>query len=417
MMRIFLFCLCWCCSNLLAAQPTIYASTRATERQKLEGDLRQKIDNILQSPLDAQTESAWLEALWAMELMQIKSRKIAKALYKQVLFHYPHQNLEAQRQSLETVYGLYPHTFQKSIAQLIKVEKNPKLFAMMVHYLYRTKERKSIQALAQELLQKNLSNYTNHPIIFCLKQDLEKNRQQRLKERPPLEDLLQHPFPEMPWVFFSFQRLNRDFPGLTIIRHPDGQFERDSSGQLFQVPQLARAVSNLPGYLTNGNTPQGILSILEITTTDNQYIGPTEMLNMVLPYEVPLSTFYHQASVASNEENAYRQLLPLSWQSYFPIWEAYYAGKAGRTEIFAHGTTINPQFYAGAPYFPNTPSLGCLTASELWNPQTGQLEKSDQHRLIEKMQKLGVLRGYFVVVEIDDQNKAVSLEEIENLIK
>jgi hypothetical protein len=186
---------------------------------------------------------------------------------------------------------------------------------------------------------------------------------------------------------------------------------------LFQIPQLARAVSNLPGYLTNGNTPQGILSILEITTTDNQYIGPTEMLNMVLPYEVPLGTFYHQASVAPNEENAYRQLLPESWQAYFPIWEAYYAGKAGRTEIFAHGTTINPQFYFGAPYFPNTPSLGCLTASEVWNPQNGQLGKSDQHRLIEKMQKLGILRGYFVVVEIDDQNKAVNLEEIEKLIK
>jgi hypothetical protein len=414
---LFVSIICFGSLTLGHSQAVQYAATLQTERSKLELSLQQKITQTIALPLNAQNEAAWLEAFWAMELMQVKNKAIEDALFKQVLAHYDQLSLEAQRQSLETIYALYPREFEQAIAQLLPQEKHPKLFAMMVHYLRRNHQGKALQKQANAYLLQNLAQYADHPIVYCLKKDLEQSRSARLAQRPPLHDLLQHPFPGNPWVFFSFQRLNRDYPGQTLIREPNGQFVRDSAGQLFHIPHLARAVSNFPGYITNGNTPQGILSILEITTTDNQFIGPNEMLNMVLPYEVPLLRFNHESSFAANEEAAYRAMLPASWQNYFPIWEAYYAGKAGRTEIFAHGTTINPQFYSGAAYYPNTPSLGCLTASEVWNPQNGQLESSDQLQLIQTMKRLGISHGYFIVVETDDQDKAVSKAEVENWIK
>jgi hypothetical protein len=401
----------------LSAQVNAFAPTLAAERTQLEQNLRQKIKQAIIQPLEPSTEAAWLEALWAMELMQIKDKEIEAALANKVLQRYGQLSLEAKRQSLEAIYCLYPTGFQDAIRGLWEQERNPKLFAMMTHYLQRTDGSKKIQQKAQALLRKNLAADADHPIVHCLQKDLESTRAQRTAKRPPLQDLLQHSFPAQAWVLFSFQRTNRDFPGLTLIRQPNGQFVREANGQLFHIPHLARAVSNLPGYLTHGNSPQGVLSILELTTTDNIYIGPSAMLNMVLPYEVPLAQYHHQVAVGSSEEEAYRNLLPSSWQTYFPIWEAYYAGKAGRTEIFAHGTTINPQFYTGTPYFPNTPSLGCLTASEVWNSQTGQLEKSDQQRLIQRMQKLGIQRGYFVVVETDAKKKAISVAEVEKWVK
>ena len=43
--------------------------------------------------------------------------------------------------------------------------------------------------------------------------------------------------------------------GLAIIQNADGKFERDERGRLIAVRQLARSGSNLPYFITNGNTP------------------------------------------------------------------------------------------------------------------------------------------------------------------
>src|SRR5690606_35864764 len=113
---------------------------------------------------------------------------------------------------------------------------------------------------------------------------------------------------------------------------------------------------------------------------------------------------------------AYHALLPESWQEYLPMEEAFYAGKAGRTEIIAHGTTIDPKYFAGKPFYPISPTRDCLCATDTWNPSTGRLVESEQFRLVEKFLRTKGNKGYLMVININDKPAPVSVQEIETLI-
>ena len=91
--------------------------------------------------------------------------------------------------------------------------------------------------------------------------------------------------------------------------------------------------------------------------------------------------------------------------------EAWLAGLAGRDEMLLHGTAVDPAPYRGQPYFPATPTDGCLMAQELWSAD-GRLLRSDQLALARAFTRSGVDRGYLVVVEIDDAMRAVVLADV-----
>lgn len=96
----------------------------------------------------------------------------------------------------------------------------------------------------------------------------------------------------------------------------------------------------------------------------------------------------------------YSQLLgPL--KNHDALWESYEAGKIGRSEIIAHGTTIDPVFYKSKKYFPNTPSLGCLCSPEIWN-EKGELEYSVQRNWINALKNVTPDPDYLIVAEIED---------------
>ena len=210
---------------------------------------------------------------------------------------------------------------------------------------------------------------------------------------------------------FSFHRQNRDYQGLTIIRKSNGKFLRDEFGRLFHIPHLARSNSALPTYITNGNSPQGIYAILGTGQSDNVFIGPSTTLQLRMPFETTMTDF-DQPQEQPWQKEVYQQLLPQSWQDYFPIYGTYYAGMAGRSAIIAHGTTIDPEFYTGLPFYPNTPSLGCITATELWSEKTGKLIYSDQQSLIRAWESLNAKRGYFILIEIDNKQRDVTLNDV-----
>lgn len=230
---------------------------------------------------------------------------------------------------------------------------------------------------------------------------------------PPLADLLSAPIrPGFP-VVFSLQRPGREVMGLALVRGADGRFVREASGGLFSQPQLARALTRLPGTLTNGNTPQGLFTLVGAGTATNRWIGPTPYLHTKLPIEATTAEFEHADTAAVWSADVYASFLPPSWRGWLPIQEAWLAGRAGRDEILMHGTVVNPAYYRGTSYFPGTPSAGCMVSHEVWDTATGRLQRSGQLRLAQTYAAASPradLAGYLVVVEVPGEGPVTPAE-------
>jgi hypothetical protein len=246
-------------------------------------------------------------------------------------------------------------------------------------------------------------------------------------------------------IIYSFQRWDRDYPGLAIIQNADGSFVRDEQGRLQVFEQLARSGPNLPYFITNGNTPQGIYSIQGTDVSKIPFIGPTPNLQLLLPFEGGWKRYFHTVqeeetkdqremgnvgmkrkagkSQAEDGDGAgedslrlYQEMLPAGWRGYAPMMEAWAAGQIGRTEIIAHGTTLDPEYYKSKSFYPLTPSMGCLCAKEIWNPTSGHPLVSEQNNLVNAFLSTPGRKGFLFVINVDDQRKAVSRGEIEGWV-
>lgn len=395
----------------IVAQPKLdytTASGRQAFRQKLIDTV---ITPVLQMPLDEATMARIPGVFWASELMLFRSPELQKLLNR-LFTILPQQTLGFQRSWLEAVYTLYPNGYSDEAQQFLQITHDPKIFAMSAEYLLQSGEQ--AQSILK-ILKEKFPDYHLHPILTSLNNRLTGAAQVHGK----VKDLLCYRSTAGQAVMYSIQRPNRDFPGLVILRKPDGSFLRNGDGSLFAVQQLARSITNLPGYLTNGNTPQGVFSIQGIDTSENYFIGPTPNIQLVLPFEVPAWKYFH----AGNKDDTiftrerYTALLPPSWRNISALYEAFNAGKAGRCEIIAHGTTIDPEFYNGTTYYPNTPSLGCLCAYEQWDTRSGGRVVSNQQLLIDRILSMQSMPAYCYVVETDAVDAPVTVEEIEKLIK
>jgi hypothetical protein len=180
-----------------------------------------------------------------------------------------------------------------------------------------------------------------------------------------------------------------------MIRKKNGTWVADNKGKPLKFVQLARSISNLPYYLTNGNTPQGLYRIVGYDRSENSWIGPTTNVQMVMPFELDNRFFIGYQT----GEFTYKQLLMPLIDLFPSLWEVYDAGKLGRSEIIAHGTTINPTFYKNESYYPCTPSLGCLCSPEIWNKR-GQLTNSTQQAWINILEKEQINPTWIIVVEL-----------------
>jgi len=385
-------------------------SERRDYRQRM---IQENIEYPFRMGLIATGPYRWVTAFWAMELLAYRS-DTGKGALQQVLAQSQPPYPSLQRAALETAYALYPREFTVEISTLADSTRDVKSYAIALLYLLRTDAGQVHRAKWLSHLQMRFPNWREDPVLYCLAQDLGETSVKQVRPRPALSGLLRHSFSAGGPVVYSFQRPNRDYPGLTVVKKPDGKFLRNPDGSLFCIPHLARSLSALPGYLTNGNAPQGVYCILGIEESKSDLIGPTPVLNLALPGEISPAGFFHSASVrdADWSVETYARLLPAGWRAYTPMFEAYYAGQAGRAEIIAHGSTVDPDYYRGQAYYPFTPSLGCLTAFEAWSDKDGRRLVSDQQALIQAYQAAGGTGGYLIVVEKDQRAAAVSREEI-----
>jgi hypothetical protein len=384
------------------------------ERERFKDSLYTYVINKnLRLPITDSTEKYWEDAFWAIGLV-LDSSKNAEEGIRESFKDFNTRSLEFQRSSLEAAYTVFPDSYFSEIFNIVKTINNPKLFAMGINYLVRNKHNKFPNSFYENLLYKTFPDWKNDPILFELAGSLKTPEENLLKKIPSLVDILSHNFGKGMTIIYSFQREDRDYPGIAIIRKPDGKFVRTADGTIFYIQQLARAKSNLPGYITNGNTPEGIFSVQGVDNSKDAFIGPTTNIQLVLPFESNPKEYFHNKDLNDTvmTMTLYSNLLPESWKNYFPIYGTFYAGKAGRTAIISHGTTTNPDFYKGKPYYPNTPTLGCLSASEIWSEKNGTRLESDQQALADAFLSSGSKYGYLVVINLDNKKQPVVLSDV-----
>jgi hypothetical protein len=365
----------------------------------------------LQDPLTDTTEGEWNEAFWSLELLQYKDdftkQKLAVA-WKQAA----QLSNEFQKNLIEATYSLYEKEFKPQVLQLMQQTKSVGIFIRCAEYVLRA-DAVNGKSIVVSLINRKFPN-NNSVGLRMLKTRIATKKPQPL---PPLKDIFDSSFLPGRTVIYSLQRSNRDYAGLVIIRKPDGSFLKDAAGNYFHTSQLARAITNYPFYITNGNTPQGILRFSGFDVSRLLYIGPTQNLQLQLPYEDSPDIFFADSSFIDTTWSSalYASLLPPTWKNYAGIYESFYAGEMGRTAIIMHGTTIDPEFYKSQTYYPQTPSLGCLCSYEEWDT-SGYRISSNQQQIVDALNSIGASDGYTVVIDIDNKKGNVSIDEVKPLL-
>jgi len=354
---------------LLLIQPPL-------EREAFDVRMRNEIVRAaLLAPATAQNEAAAQGAFWAISQFHV-SDDSTEALLHPWLDAYPRLATDTRRGLLEAIYASFGSRFVDRIAPILAVETEPKLIAMAVLYA----DRVGFTDLGVEIPR------GGHPIYVALDAHRAAHRQAPATH-PPLQDLFDHRAASGTVTLYSMQHRNRDVPGYIMIQNADGTFVLDAAGDTLRIPQLARSASNLPYFITNGNTPQGLYKITGTDVSTNVFIGPTPNIQLVMNGESGGPTWTTRAE------------LPPSWRDYAPMYEADVAARIGRSEIIAHGTAVDPAYFHDTPYFPMTPTLGCLATKELWDPATGERLESGQLKLMEAFAKANGEPGYLIVIE------------------
>ncbi|MBK7884044.1 MAG: hypothetical protein IPJ81_09780 [Chitinophagaceae bacterium] len=378
------------------------------------------ITKNLSLPLNDSTEEYWQNAFWSMELISYKSSWV-KIKINTAFDSIQNRSLDFQRALLELAYSNYKKDYVFPVNQLIKNTDDAKIFAMCSEYLLQNDTTEKTFSFITSLLAEKFIKDKDDPIIKMLNERLQyfsklisKKNTEITGPKNILKDILNKSVLPNSVIVYSFQRRNRNYPGLAIIRNKEGNIITNENGAIISIPQLARSVSNLPGYLTNGNTPEGIFRMDGFDTSLSGYIGPTTNIQLTMPHENSITHFLKDSTITDStwNEKYYKAILPDSWKNYSPIYQTYYAGKAGRAEIIAHGTTVNPEYYKSEPYYPLTPTQGCLCTKEIWSEENGKRLQSNQQKLVDTVQQAGGPDGYLIVIELDDKNKPVTIEEL-----
>jgi hypothetical protein len=389
------------------------------KRTELEKDLRERvIAKTFSTPLDSNTEYKYETACEAISQFQFVSPEVEQG-FTNLFVRYDSLEYETKKSFLEAVFAVHPKKYVTDIQKILDKETNPKLFAICAVYLFRCDASVNSSNNLKISLVERFPGYDTINILPELINYLSYHDQQVRHATPDIVQLFKYQKTTGQKIIYSFQRWNRDYPGVAIVQNANGRFVKDASGRLLIFQQLARSGSDLPYFITNGSTPQGIYSIQGTEISHNNFIGPTPNIQLIIPFEDKWEKYFHKEEwIATNDSlQMYLQQLPAGWRNYLPMREAWNAGKIGRTAIIAHGTTIDPEYFKDKPYYPLTPTEGCLCAKELWNVTTGHLLMSEQFNLVSAFQSTTGNKGLLYVINIDNQQDPVTREQIESWVR
>jgi hypothetical protein len=391
--------------------PYAVAGEKATARRASIISSAESLNTVSLDSDPANTEKIQ-SALWAISQFLVSTPKSDSGIERLVNSYWRFDEA-TQRSLLEVLYGVYPKKYYTQVLGFMQNSSHPKNVAIAAAYVYRAYPTPATKKIIRQKAAGLKLSESQAVMIYNLLKYIDSDTSDY--KLPPIDSLFAHQQLNKYKVIYSFQSYNRDLPGLAIVQDSNGTFMRDSSGRVLMFQQLARSASNMPWFLNNGSTPQGLFSITGTDVSRNVFIGPTPNLQLVMMNEVNPPTFTHYFPPVFNAppERLYRAYFPQSWQSWAGLMEAYDAGKIGRTEIIAHGSTIDPEWYKNKPYYPLTPTMGCLCAKEVWNKQNGKIIKSDQLDLVNAFIETPGSKGYLIVINVDDKQISLDRERIE----
>lgn len=378
--------------------------------------LERNIKETFRGPLNYTTEHQFEDACLSVTQFLIRNAEVQNG-FRKMFEGYSRIQTPLRQAFLSAVYATYPDKYTEEVKQALAIESNPKNYAIGTVYLYRqdTSAANVNQLIAQTNAKFGIVSDTL-PILIELKKYMSKYAAQKNESTPDINQLFVYQRLYGKKTVYSFQRWNRDYNGIAVLQNADGSFAKDDNGNILMVQQLARSGSNLPYFITNGSTPQGLYSIAGVGHSINNLIGPTTNLQSVIPYQNEY-LFWRGMPYDSTADayTNYQRLLPPSWQNYSPMYESYYAGLIGRRYIIVHGTTLDPKFFKQEHFYPNTPTDGCLSNPEVWNGD-GTLRKSEMFNLANAFVSTPDSTGMLVVVNIDNKNAEVTKEEVMTFI-
>ena len=404
------------CYHQNSAQPFSRDVLKENRDKLYRNIVNNTINHNLSAVLTDSTEDRWQDAFAAIELIHYRSPWIDNKIYS-AFNDIQKRSIPFQRSLLELGYADYPGIFYIQVRSLLLQTDDAKIFAMCVTYILKTEQATTEINFLREQTTRKLSADKGNAILEQLLYQINNNGKEIIT--PSIHTFLQKKYLSGHVLLISFQRRNRDFPGLIMVRDENGNFIKNEYGEFFAVPQLARSVASLPGYLTNGNTPEGIFRMYGTENSKSIFIGPTSNIQLTVPFEKKPSHFFNNPDLSDTDWNIdrYKRLLPENFKDYYPAYQSYYAGKAGRTEIIAHGTTVDPGYSKGKPYYPLSPTQGCLCTKEIWSETTGMLLESGQQQLSDAISKAGGAFGYAIVINLDDKQEPVTINDIIPFLK
>ncbi len=368
----------------------------------------------LNSNLNSENEEKWIAAFSAINLLQYKT-DFSYHKIDSLAHHLTGRSIEFKKAFLELINSDYPKKYIPQVKEVLKDSlHDAALIGMAANYIMQSGNENDI-ILIKFVLQNALIDFPGNIILTEM---LYRASYWQKPETIPNPAIFFSPnYLPGQILVISLQRKNRNYAGLVIVRRADGSFVRNPDSSIFHVGQLARSASNMPSVISMGNTPQGIFRMDGFDVSKGYFIGPTTNIQLTMPFEFKASHFFNNMNDSTWSIEKYESLLPKNFVGYHPMYETYYAGKAGRNEIIAHGTTLNPEYYKDEPYYPFTPTAGCLATEECWAASNGMLVKSGQLKLVNAIKEAGGPHGYFIVLNIDNMNAPVTMADIENYIK
>src|SRR5271154_6379433 len=231
------------------------------KRTELEKDLRERvIEKTFSTSLDSNSEYKYETACEAISQFQFASPAVEQG-FANLFEHYDSLEYETKKSFLEAVYAVQPKKYFSEIQTILQKESNPKLFAICAVYLYRYDPSINNSNGIKINLVEKFPGYDTINILQELVNYLSYHNEQTHHSTPDIVQLFRYQKTTGQKIIYSFQRWNRDYPGIAVIQNANGNFVKDADGKLLIFQQLARSGSNLPYFITNGSTPQGVYSI------------------------------------------------------------------------------------------------------------------------------------------------------------